>query len=224
VAKIAQKLGPEVIYKYGKRFRFGEKTNINLLGEVPGQLKNPSRWSKTTIGAIPIGQEVTTTPLQMLSALGAIANDGLYMRPYVVKYVKDRQGETISDYRPMVVDRVVSSDTARRLRQILKGVVETGTGKKAKIKDVEVGGKTGTAQKVVNGVYSHSNFYATFMGFAPVESPKLAAIVVFDDPKPRYYGGTVSAPVFKEVVEKSLKYLENARSTEYVSNMGQSSY
>lgn len=224
VTKIAQKLGPDVIYRYAQRFRFGEMTGINLKGEVAGQLKPPSQWSKTTIGAIPIGHEVTTTPLQMVGALLAVANDGVYMKPFVVKYIKDRNGELIQAFQPTIVDRVISADTARRVKEILQGAVETGTGKKAIIKGVEVAGKTGTAQKIENGNYSHSSYYATFMGFAPVDAPRLAAIVVFDEPRPRYFGGTVSAPVFKEVVEKSLKYLENARSMEYVSNLSESAY
>jgi cell division protein FtsI (penicillin-binding protein 3) len=224
VAKIAQKLGPDTIYRYAKRFRFGELTGINLNGEVAGVLKPPSQWSKTTIGAIPIGHEVTTTPLQMLSALAAVANDGVYMKPFVVKYIKDRNGELIREFQPTIVDRVISAETARRVKDILRGAVEIGTGKKAIIKGVTVAGKTGTAQKIENGNYSHSSYYATFMGFAPVEAPRLAAIVVFDEPRPRYFGGTVSAPVFKEVVERSLKYLENARSMEYVSNSSGSIY
>jgi cell division protein FtsI (penicillin-binding protein 3) len=218
VAKIAQKLGPDTIYRYAQRFRFGQLTGINLRGEVAGMLKPTSQWSKTSIGAIPIGHEVTATPVQLVTALASIANDGVIMKPHVVKEIRDKNGEVIQQFLPTVVDRVVSVETARRVKEILKGAVETGTGKKAQIKGIEVAGKTGTAQKIENGVYSHSSYYATFMGFAPVESPKLAAIVVFDDPRPRYFGGTVSAPVFKEVVEKSLKYLDSVRSSEYASS------
>ncbi len=205
--KVAQALGAEKIYKYGRRFRFGLRTGIDLRGEVAGSLKPPQRWSKVSISAIPMGHEVTVTPLQMLCALTAVANDGLYMRPFVVKEILDRKGETVRVFHPRVVDRVVSPQTARRLTRILTGVVEHGTGRRAKIDGVPVAGKTGTAQKVVDGRYSHTAFYATFMGFAPADNPRLAAIVVLEEPRPQYYGGTVAAPVFQKVMADALKYL-----------------
>ncbi|MCK5081611.1 MAG: hypothetical protein KAR31_01770, partial [Candidatus Omnitrophica bacterium] len=167
VAKIAQKIGPDNVYKYGQRFRFGIPTGIDLNGEVSGWLKDPSQWSKTTIGAIPIGYEVTVTPLQLVCAISSIANEGVYMRPFVVKYVKDNQGQHIKSFDPQIVDRAISPDTARRVKEILKGVVETGTGKRAQIKGVEVAGKTGTARKVIDGKYVRGKYYASFMGFAP---------------------------------------------------------
>lgn len=211
VAKIAQKLGPDIIYKYAKRFHFGSATGIDLKGEVEGILKHPKRWSKTSIGAIPMGHEVLVTPLQLVYAIAAIANDGILMKPFVVKEVVDTHNNVLKTFEPQVVDRVMSSDTAKRVTEILKGVVERGTGKKAAIKGMTVAGKTGTAQKVENGVYSHSKFYATFFGFAPADNPQIAAIVILDEPRPSYFGGTVSAPVFKEVVENALKYRKSAQ-------------
>ena len=207
VTKIAQLLGPQKIYEYARRFRFGMPTGINLPGEAAGYLKPVRLWSKTSIGAVPIGQEVTVTALQLICAISAIANDGVYMQPFVVKCIKDNQDEIIKEFHPKVVAQVVTAQTARRVKAILKGVVENGTGKKAKIEGVSVAGKTGTAQKVVNGNYSHNKYYATFYGFAPIEDPKLAVIVVVDEPHPSYFGGTVAAPVFQEVVRDSLKYL-----------------
>ncbi|MCA9405982.1 MAG: penicillin-binding protein 2 [Candidatus Omnitrophica bacterium] len=214
-AKIAQKLGPEIIYKYGKRFRFGRKTNVDLRGEVDGWLKKPSQWSKTTIGAIPIGYEITVTPLQLVSAIAAIANEGIMVKPYVVKYIKDNHDQIIKSYEPQVLGRAISSDTALRVKDILVGVVEYGTAKNAQIKGVKVAGKTGTARKVVNGAYAQGKYYATFMGFAPADNPRLAAIVVFDEPKPYYFGGTVSAPVFQEIMENSLRYLQSSEQDSY---------
>ncbi|MBF0504703.1 MAG: penicillin-binding protein [Candidatus Omnitrophica bacterium] len=205
--KVAQRLGPQRVYNYAHHFRFGMRTGIDLPGEARGMLKLPSQWSKTSIGAVPIGQEVTVTPIQLLGAISAIANDGVYMRPYVVKYVKDSQGQIISQNTPHILDKVISKVTSKRMKAILRGVVEEGTGTKAAIPGISVAGKTGTAQKVVSGTYSHAHFYATFVGFAPVENPQLAAVVVFDEPHPAYYGGTVAAPVFSEVVGDSLKYL-----------------
>jgi cell division protein FtsI/penicillin-binding protein 2 len=208
VSKIAQKLGPHKIYEYAKRFQFGTKTGIDLRGEISGVMKSPKFWSKTSIGAIPMGQEVTVTPLQLTAAIAAIANDGVYMHPFVVRYIKDNQGQIIKSFNPRPVEKVISEDTAHRVQEILAGAVESGTGKKAQIAGVRVGGKTGTAQKVINGTYSHSKFFATFIGFAPVENPRVAVAVVFDDPHPSHFGGTVAAPVFQEVVENTLKYLE----------------
>lgn len=212
VTKIAQALGPSIIYKYARLFRFGISTEIGLPGEVAGILKPVNAWSKTSIGAIPIGQEVTVTAMQLASAISAIANDGVYMKPFVVKYIKDQKGEIIKEFKPQEISHVMNKTTADRVKTILAGAVQNGTGKMAQIKDVSVGGKTGTAQKVVDGAYSHDKFYATFIGFAPVEDPQLAMVIVFDEPHPSHFGGTVAAPVFKEVAESTLKYLASQNS------------
>jgi cell division protein FtsI/penicillin-binding protein 2 len=116
-------------------------------------------------------------------------------------------GGVVEASRPQVVAKVIRKDINDRLKEILRGVVERGTATTAKMKDITAAGKTGTAQKVVDGTYSHSKFVASFIGFAPVEDPKLAVVVTVDEPHPAYYGGVVSGPVFKEVVENSLKYL-----------------
>jgi len=209
--KIAQRLGPDKIYEYARRFHFGQKTNIGMTGEVGGILKPTSRWSKTTIGAVPIGQEVTVTPVQLAVAIAAIANDGIIMKPYFVKYVKAPNGMVLEENKPQVVGRVMRPEIAKRVRSILQGVIDEGTAQLAKIKDVPAAGKTGTAQKVVDGVYSHSKFVASFIGFAPTEDAKIAVVVSVDEPHPAYYGGVVSGPVFKEVVEDSLKYLASRK-------------
>ena len=127
----------------------------------------------------------------------------------MVKYIKDAQGQIILQHNPQILDKVISKVTSKRMKSILKGVVDEGTGVKAAIPGVSAAGKTGTAQKVVGGSYSHSHFYATFAGFAPVDNPRLACVVVFDDPHPAYYAGTVAAPVFSEVIGDSLKYLNH---------------
>ena len=207
VTKIAQRIGAEKVYEYARRFRFGMKTGIGMIGEVNGMLKPPSQWSKTSIGAIPIGQEVTVTPIQLVGAIAAIANDGKYMKPFYVKAIKDPNGVTIQEFLPKEEAQVIHPDIARRMKSILQGVVDEGTATSAKMKDITAGGKTGTAQKVVNGTYSHSKFVASFIGFAPVDDPKLAIVVTVDTPHPNYYGGIVAAPVFKEVVQDSLRYL-----------------
>jgi len=213
VVKIAQLLGGDLVNKYAQRYRFGRKTDIDLPGEVSGVLKPVSRWSKTSIGAVPIGHEVGVSTLQLACAVAAIANKGIYMKPFIVKYITDQKGEIIEEFHPKPVAQVISEKTARRLTDILVGVVENGTGKRARIKNIKVAGKTGTAQKIVNNVYSHNKFYATFIGFAPADDPVIAMAIMFDEPHPNHYGGTVSAPVFQEVAENVLKYLNAETAT-----------
>ncbi|MDP1853369.1 MAG: penicillin-binding transpeptidase domain-containing protein [Candidatus Omnitrophota bacterium] len=212
--KVAQLLGPEVIYKYAKLFGFGSSTGIDLPGEVSGVLKNPRQWSKTSIGAIPIGQEVCVTVLQLANMISCVANGGLLYKPYLLKAIKDKSGETIKEFNPVVIRRVISGETALRLRNILTDVVGEGTGRLAGLSNFKVGGKTGTAQKIDGGTYSHDKFIATFIGFVPADNPRLAMVVMVDEPQGTYFGGTVAAPVFKKVADKVLKYLDASKALE----------
>jgi cell division protein FtsI (penicillin-binding protein 3) len=210
VSKIAQALGSDTIYKYIRLFGFGSKAGIDLPGEIVGMIKEPRQWSKTSIGAVPMGQEVGVTALQLASAISAIANGGLLMKPYVVEEIRDKSGQPIKQFSPVEVRRVISEETAARIRSILTGVVENGTGKLAKFGDCSVAGKTGTAQKIeANGTYSHDKFYASFIGFAPADKPVVAIVVVLDEPRPYYFGGVVAAPVFKNVARDALRYLKS---------------
>lgn len=205
--KIAQKLGPDPVYNYAKAFGFGVSTSSGLPGEVGGVLKPVLRWSKTSIGAVPIGQEVCVTALQLASAISAIANNGSYMKPFVVREIIDKRGEIIKSFEPERIRQVITPETSKKMREILASVVEIGTGKLAQSKLFRLGGKTGTGQKVeANGTYSHSKFTASFIGFAPVEEPEIAIAVIVDEPRPYYYGGVVSAPAFKLIAEDVLKY------------------
>jgi cell division protein FtsI/penicillin-binding protein 2 len=214
VTKVAQKIGKDLVYKYIKKFGFGAKLGIDLPGEIVGMIKQPRHWSALSIGAIPIGQEVGVTVLQLASAVSAIANQGKLMKPYVVAQIRDEHGSIIKQFSPQVLSQVISSETAYRLREILAGVVENGTGKSAQIKSLRVGGKTGTAQKLEpNGRYSHRKFIASFIGFAPVDNPKIAVVLVVDEPYP-YFGGVVCAPAFKNICENVLRYLETQASNE----------
>ncbi len=207
--KVAQILGPSELYRFVRAFGFGELTNIDLPGEVPGFIRPPSLWSKLSIGAIPMGQEVTVTPIQLACAISAIANGGELVKPRVVKAIQDRRGEIIKSFEPTVVRRVLSKETSSVMSDILSGVVSDGTGRLAEVEGYKVAGKTGTSQKVEpNGTYSHSRFIASFIGFAPVDEPRIAVVVMLDEPKPFYYGGVVAAPVFKRVVKDVLRYLE----------------
>jgi len=207
--KVAIKVGENNLYKYIKLFGFGYPTRVDLPGEVSGLLKPPSKWSRFTISSIPMGQEVAVTAIQMACAISAIANGGTYYRPMIVREIRDERNESIKKFEPKPLRRVISQETALSMKEILKGVVENGTGKRARLKGYSSAGKTGTAQKVEpSGKYSHSRFIATFIGFAPVEDPKIVICVFVDEPRPVYYGGTVSAPVFKQIADETLKYLE----------------
>ncbi|MDP2905630.1 MAG: penicillin-binding transpeptidase domain-containing protein [Candidatus Omnitrophota bacterium] len=207
--KVAIKLGPEIVYKYVRLFGFGSKTGIDLAGEIPGMLREPRYWSKLSIAAIPIGQEVGVTVLQLASAISVIANGGQLMRPYVVQEVRDRAGETIKKNSPQMVRKVISLDTAQRVKKILVGVIEEGTGKLAKVSGISAAGKTGTAQKLeANGTYSHNKFVGSFIGFAPSDDPLVTIVVTLDEPHP-YYGGVVAAPVFKNVAADAIRYLQS---------------
>jgi cell division protein FtsI/penicillin-binding protein 2 len=209
VTKSAQGIGGDLLYKYIKKFGFGNKLNIDLPGEIKGMIKPPKHWSAVSIGAIPIGQEIGVTVLQLASAISTIANQGKLMKPYVVREIQDEQGLTIKRFYPQLLSWVISPHTACRLAEILAGVVEHGTGRNARVKGIRVAGKTGTAQKLEpNGRYSHTKFIASFIGFAPLDNPKIAVAVVIDEPRPVYFGGVVSAPAFKNICENVLRYLE----------------
>ena len=206
--KVALKVGPKRLYKYITLFGFGKPTGIEILGEVSGMLSHPSKWSKFSISSIPIGQEVSVTAIQLAQAMSAVSNGGILMKPRLVKEIRDSKGVLIKSFEPTMKWRVVSQETSDKLKILLNGVVELGTGKAADIKEYRSGGKTGTAQKVEpNGLYSHSKFIASFVGFAPLNDPKIVIVVSIDEPRPYYYGGTVAAPVFKSVGCQTLRYL-----------------
>ncbi|MCM8792070.1 MAG: penicillin-binding protein 2 [Candidatus Omnitrophica bacterium] len=208
VAKIAQILGAQVIYRYIKAFGFGSILGVDLPGEMKGMVKSSSQWSKTSIGAIPIGHEVGVTALQLACAISVVANGGLLMRPFVLKEIRDKYGERIKQNFPFIIRRAIQTQTALRLKEILIGVVERGTGKLARIEGIKVAGKTGTAQKVgPDGHYVHDRFVASFIGFAPADNPRIAMCIVVDEPRPYYFGGVVCAPVFKKVASEVLRYL-----------------
>ncbi|MFA5319956.1 MAG: penicillin-binding transpeptidase domain-containing protein [Candidatus Omnitrophota bacterium] len=216
-SKIAQKLGPAEFYRYMKLFGFGAKSGVDILGEISGVAKNPRQWSKISIVTMPMGQEIGVTELQLACAFSVIANGGTLMKPYLVSEVRDKYGETIKEFKPQPVRQVISARTAARMRKILTGVIENGTGKLARVQGFTAGGKTGTAQKIdPDGRYSHSKFMASFAGFAPAEEPALVVAVVLDEPHPYYYGGVVASPVFRNVVSDTLRYLKTKQSVEEV--------
>ena len=206
--KVAMRVGADTLYDYITHFGFGETTGIHFPGEVSRILRPPNKWSKVSITSIPFGQEVAATPLQMIRALAVIANGGRLVRPYLVKEIQDASGVTLSQTQPAVSEPFLKPETVSTMRAILERVVTEGTGDRARIEGIRVAGKTGTSQKLnPNGGYSHSHFVGSFIGFAPAEDPELVMIVSLNDPRGYYYGGTVAAPVFKEVIEQSLIHL-----------------
>ncbi|TAN60091.1 PASTA domain-containing protein [bacterium] len=209
-AKIGERLGKARLYRYLKSFGFGEKTGIDLPGETAGAFRHFKGWSGVTLQTVSFGQGISVTAIQLASALSTVANGGFLMKPYVVKAVRDLGGNAVNETNPVIVRRVISEKTAKRMTEMLIGVTETGgTGTRAKIDGFEVAGKTGTAQKadLKNGGYHESAYTATFMGFVPARSPKLAIVVVLDEPKGEHHGGVVSAPAFKEIAQASLAYM-----------------
>lgn len=208
-AKTGMALGDQRLYRYLQAFGFGQKTDIDLPGEAGGLVKHPREWGRRSLASISMGQEIGVTPIQMVSAVAALANGGVLMKPYVVSEVRDAQGKTLRQILPQVKRRVVSPETARTVTSILEGVVTDGTGAKAAIPGFRVAGKTGTAQKIDprTGAYSSTLFVGSFVGFVPADNPRLAMIVLIDEPQGEAWGGTVAAPVFRRVGEQVLNYL-----------------
>lgn len=215
--KIAQKLGKDSFYEYIRKFGFGEKTSIRLPGVSSGLLRKRKNWSERSLASISFGQEIAVTPLQMVVALSAIANGGTLMEPHIAKALM-RDGKIIKEIKPKKIRRVISEKTSRQMMEILKFVVENGTGKKAAIDGFEVAGKTGTAQKYITETqsYSKTEFISSFIGYAPADNPRLAILVMIDNPKGRHWGGVVAAPVFVKIAEKSLRHLNVTSSKERI--------
>ncbi len=210
ITKIAQKIGLKEIVNFAKKFGFGEKTGIDLPGETPGVVKPLSRYSKISIASFPIGQEVCVSCLQMAVAFCALVNGGFLMKPFVAKEIVSPEGIVIKRFEPKVIRRVISKKTSERMKKILYEVVNSGTARLAKIEGLAIGGKTGTAQKIENGKYSHSLFRASFVGFFPVDKPQIVISLVFDEPKVSYYGGVVAAPTFKNILLRIKDYLKKS--------------
>lgn len=210
---IGLKLGKENIYKYAKSFGFGEKTNVDLPGEVSGWIRPPEKWSGVSIGSISIGQEVAVTPLQVLRAYSAIANGGFLVTPHVASKVITPDGRTVWSFRSEI-KRVISQKTAETFKEILKMVTEEGgTARSASVNGNLVAGKTGTAQIIdpITKRYSKEKFVSSFVGFVPADNPRVAMIVVIYEPKGQIYGGVVAAPVFKRIAENALSYMNVPR-------------
>jgi cell division protein FtsI (penicillin-binding protein 3) len=208
--KIALRLGDERFDRYIRAFGFGAQTGIELPGETRGLTKPPSRWSKISIGAISMGQEIGVSPLQLISMVSTIANDGVFVAPRIVAGITPpRSTPQLIAFHPAVGRRVISTMTAAQMKLMMEGVVLRGTGPKAILDGYSVAGKTGTAQKAdpATGRYSKSHYIASFTGFAPVNNPTVSVLVILDSPAGRHEGGLAAAPVFSRVAQQTLEYL-----------------
>ncbi|MGD0761154.1 MAG: penicillin-binding protein [Candidatus Sulfotelmatobacter sp.] len=208
--KIALRLGEERYYKYIRAFGFGQQTGIELPGETRGLTKTPSRWSKVSIAAISIGQEIGISPIQLAALVSTIANDGVRIAPRIVMGTTPPQGslQTVA-FHPAEGQRVISPYTAAEMRSMMQKVVLEGTGREATLEGYSSAGKTGTGQKVdpATGVYSKTKYVASFAGFAPVNNPQIVVTVILDSAVGRHQGGEISAPVFKRISQQVLEYL-----------------
>ena len=208
--KIALRLGEDRYYKYIRAFGLGQQTGIELPGETRGITKPPSRWSKVSIAAISIGQEVGVSPIQLSAVMSTIANDGIYVAPRIVAGTAAPQGglQTVA-FHPAEGHRVISPYTAAEMRSMMQKVILEGTARRAFLDGYSAGGKTGTGQKIdpATGAYSKTKYNATFAGFAPLNNPQVVVAVILDSPVGLHQGGQVSAPVFRRITQQVLEYL-----------------
>jgi len=208
-ALVGLELGADKMIEYAKLFGFGEATGIELPGEEVGILYEPYEMVDSDIATMAIGQSVAVTPLQLVTAMSAIANDGILLKPHIVKSIKNANGTTFSETHPEEVRRTIDSATDKTLVGLLEQVVATGGGRKATVRGYRVAGKTGTAQKVNDeGTgYSEGRYIASFCGFGPVENPQVALLVAINEPYGNFYGGQIAAPVAGRILSQVFRYL-----------------
>jgi cell division protein FtsI (penicillin-binding protein 3) len=207
--KVGLQLGRERYYKYIVGFGFGTPTGLGLPGESRGQLRPPERWSGLSLATMSIGQEISVTALQMVSAFAAVANGGRLMQPQIVRAVLDADGREVQRFEPRAVRQVISPQTARVLTGMMIGAVHHGTGHNAAVAGYEVGGKTGTAQKMDPAIrrYSRTPGVLSFVGFAPADDPRIAMLVMLDEPKNEKWGSEAAAPIFAAIGREALRHL-----------------
>ncbi|OQX15589.1 MAG: hypothetical protein BWK80_40815 [Desulfobacteraceae bacterium IS3] len=207
--KVAEQLGPELVYKTLCNFGFGEKTEIDCPGETAGSLSSYRRWSKIDAGTIAFGQGLSVSVIQLLRAVCVIANGGILMKPYIVRAITDTNHARVAKIEPSRVRRVISEETSQVVKSMMRGVLEEGgTGTAAALKGYTACGKTGTAQKInENGEYAKGRYISSFVGFAPEQNPRAAIAVILNEPQTDHYGGVVAAPAFRKIAQEILNYL-----------------
>ena len=208
-AQLGLELGGERLMNYARKFGFGERTGIELPGEESGILFNPKDMVASDVATSSIGQSIAVTPLQMITAMSAIANDGVLLKPHIVKAIYNADGTVYQQMEREEVRRCIDSDVDKTLKSVLEQVVSTGGGSKASIEGYHIAGKTGTAQKIdmVNGGYLPGHYIASFCGFGPVEDPQFTVLVIINDPAGgEYYGGQVAAPIAHDIFLQLFRY------------------
>ncbi len=218
--KIGETIGADTLHATLERFGFGRPTGIDCPGETKGSLGANRKWTTFDVAAVSFGHGISVSAVQLASAVSAIANRGLLMKPRVVLKVTDPRGRTIRAIEPQPVRQTISAQTADAITRMMEMVLtEGGTGVEAALEGYSACGKTGTAQKIgKDGTYTQDRYIASFAGFAPVEDPRLTIVVVVDEPQGNYYGGSVAAPVFREIAQSALGYL-NVRPSERAPKM-----
>jgi cell division protein FtsI/penicillin-binding protein 2 len=213
--KLGLLVGNSSMYEYIRRLGFGVRTGIDLTGESPGILHALNRWQPSSIGSIAIGQEIAVTPLQMATAYSVIANDGMLVKPHLVRELRSPEGVVLFQTKPEA-RRALKPETTAALRNMFEDVTLRGTARKAQLNGYTAAGKTGTAQKIDPKThrYSTTKFIGSFVGFAPVKNPAVVIIVVIDEPRGAYHGGDVAAPVFREIAEQILPDMNVTPDTE----------
>ena len=204
MVKLAQKINPVNFYKYIRAFGFGNKTGVFLPGEEIGVLKKVPEWNTRTQVTMSWGQEIGVTPLQLLSAVNCIANDGLLLKPRIVLEYQDHDGWALKKNKPVKIRRVISKQTAQTMRQLLTGVVEYGTAKNIQSSKYSIAGKTGTVEKInkETGEYVHGKLHSSFVGMAPVDKPQYTILVLINEPQVNKYGSQSAAPIFKGIMDR----------------------
>ncbi|AMA72567.1 MULTISPECIES: stage V sporulation protein D [Aneurinibacillus] len=206
---LGQRLGKERLFHYIKEFGFGKRTGIDLLGEENGVLFSLNRVGPVELATTSFGQGVSVTPIQQVAAVGAAINGGKLMKPYIAKaWYDSKTGKMLEENKPKVVRQVISPETSANVRRALESVVANGTGRNAYIDGYRVGGKTGTAQVVENGVYSKNKHIVSFIGFAPADDPQIIVYTAINNPKGIQFGGRVAAPIVRNILDSSLRYMK----------------
>ncbi|KAA3611121.1 MAG: hypothetical protein D8M58_14195 [Calditrichaeota bacterium] len=223
IVKLVENLPSNTLFRYFKNFGFGSKTDVGLLGESGGTLASPTKWSGLSKAEIAIGQEIGVTALQITAAFSSLVNGGYLYKPFVVNGLENPANEEWTLFNePEKVRQILSPEVCGLLKKFMKDVVEQGTGKSAKVKNISVGGKTGTAQKFDRKTnrYQKGKYVASFIGFAPYEKPKYVCAVFVDEPQKQYYGGDVAAPIFSDIIGRIIHFNFNPPAKMKISNPG----
>ena len=222
-AQIGLWLGGEKLNEYAEKFGFGQATGIELPGEESGILfANPKEMVSSDVATMAIGQSIAVTPLQLVTAMSAVANDGVLLKPHIIKQITNADGSVYKEYGREEVHRVIDSATDKTLVGLLEQVVATGGGSKAAVKGYRIAGKTGTAQKINEHTsgYMEGRYIASFCGFAPVENPELVVLVVIDDPSAgSFYGGQIAAPVARDIFSQLFRFMHISPSSDTFADM-----